>query len=98
VIPALVARCPPSQAQHERAESRTYNIVAKNTGLCADGVGNQRFSLVDVTSEPVAYHALEPAHVSGYCLRVDPRGPQTRTASIVQFHCDGDAAEHWRWS
>lgn len=63
-----------------------------------NGAGNQRFSLVDVTSGPVAYHALEPAHVSGFCLRVDPRGPQTRTASILQFHCNGDAAEHWRWS
>jgi hypothetical protein len=59
------------------------------------GTAKQRFHVVPVTVGPVVYYAIEPAHVSGFCLRVDPRGPDTNTAEILQFRCDGNSAEHW---
>jgi hypothetical protein len=61
------------------------------------GVPKQRFHLVRVSDGPVVYYALEPAHVNGFCLRADPRGPTTNTALILQFQCNGDPAEHWNF-
>jgi hypothetical protein len=70
------------------------NWVPVQMNYCS-GALNQRFHIVAVTGGPVVYYAIEPAHVSGFCLRVDPRGPDTNTAEIMQFGCDGNSSEHW---
>jgi endoglucanase len=72
------------------------NFVPTQLWYC-NGAGNQRFAIVDVGAGPVQYHALEPAHVSGYCLRADPQRPLSDNAAVMQFSCNGDSAEHWRW-
>jgi hypothetical protein len=72
----------------------TVEWVPAQMNQCS-GALHQRFHIVPVSNGPVVYYALEPAHVTGFCLRVDPRGPTTSTALILQFRCNGDPAEHW---